>query len=174
MARSLLSITAFVVTLGIAFAASAQPAAADTSDEAYRRAIKDLVELTDAWDAELSVHLGAISVKPQLACTSEFTDVLARGRWLSDDLRGTAFSAPAQVAEANHAAGAAFESMLTGALLVAQDCDGNTFSAGAALVSGGHSGYATAAARLRHYVVTSGIRAVPARPIVPTLPGLGG
>jgi hypothetical protein len=170
MARKLMVVAVAVTVFGAAWLAQGRPAAAQTSEQDYRTAMKDLVELTGAWQLDLTTHLSAISVKPQLACTQEYQDHLRQGRWLADDLTGSALAAPEIVRDANAAAAKGFETMVEGAQHVAVACDGSALAQGRAIIGQGYTGYSRGIRPVRSYIrLGSGVRSAPRLPGLPKI-----
>jgi hypothetical protein len=144
-----------VVTFAAAaFFGIASPASADTDDQAlrYRESMGYFLPVIDAWNNELDADLAAVAVKPELACSTDYAELLRRGGYILDDLRGSALSAPSPVAAANLRAADALQRVALGAALIGEACDGATFAEGLAEIEIGQAIYGDEALTIRHFV----------------------
>ena len=148
----------------------ASPVAADENTDMYRAAMDDLVDLTNDWARELRTEIRAVSIKPELACTVQYYDLVNHGIWLAQDLEGSAYSAPAEIAAVNFLAAEGLMAMVEGARTVRESCDGTGLVKGVLEINNGYDTYRPNATRLQLWI--DGPDAIRAAPRIPILPGL--
>ncbi len=171
-----LTLTIAVLTVfEAAFMLSATPAAAQTTADEYRTAMKEFIPWTVAWVDETESFVSAMSAKPELACSDAYAEHLRRGLWLTEDLVGSAVNAPEAAAEINREAGEAMVEILDGAELIGHSCSGETYGKGVTKVAQGLDKFQPAIRRLQMYADGASFGTAPG-PIFPIggLIGIGG
>ena len=162
-----LSLFVTALALAIGFAGLPQVAHAQDNLENYRQGMPDLIDYSDRWLDEVDGYLMTIAAKPELACSEDYAHLLLRGNSVVADFVGSAWDAPADLAEAHGASAAALTQALEGARLVATACDGSTLTEGKTQVAQGRHDFKMRSLAIRHYLkpIFIGI-ALPSLPVV--------
>lgn len=117
----------------------------------YQSDMNDLIEVVDAWTAEVEQELEIVASKPETARSAEFLSLIRRGHSMAADMHGTAESAPRVLRAKHDTATEALFTMVEGLGIMADGGSASAIEFGAQHVRAGLADYSRAIRPVRFF-----------------------